>query len=46
MKKEKIEIRIDSERKAIIKDIAKKNNITVSKLLNDLIDLIIEENKN
>lgn len=46
MRKEKIEIRIDSERKSSIKDIAKKNNITVSKLLNDLIDLIIEENKN
>lgn len=40
----RIEIRTTEERKKIIFEFAKNNNTTVSKLLNDLIDLLIEEN--
>lgn len=44
MKNSRIEIRISEEKKEIITKIAKKNNITVSKLLSELIDLVIQEN--
>lgn len=40
----RIEIRTTEERKRALKDFADKNNTTISKLLNDLIDLIIQEN--
>ena len=40
----RIEIRTTEERKKALKDLANKNNITISKLLNDLIDLVIQEN--
>lgn len=44
MKTSRIEIRITEEKKIAITDIAKQNNTTVSKILNDLIDLVIQEN--
>lgn len=44
MKNARIEIRISEEKKKIISEFAKQNNTTVSKLLNDLIDLVIQEN--
>lgn len=42
IKSEKIEIRIDSLRKSILKDIAKKEGVTLSTLINQLIDLKIK----
>lgn len=46
MKKERfrIEIRVTEEKKKAISEIAKQNNTTVSRILNDLIDLVIQEN--
>lgn len=43
-KTSRIEIRISEEKKAAITEIAKQSNTTVSKILNDLIDLVIQEN--
>ena len=44
MKKERfrIEIRVTEEKKKAITEFAKENNTTVSKILNDLIDLVLE----
>ncbi|HJG97224.1 MAG TPA: hypothetical protein K8V90_09000 [Romboutsia timonensis] len=40
----RIEIRTTEQRKKAITEFAKQNNTTVSKILNDLIDLVIQEN--
>ena len=44
MKSERLYLRIDAEKKEQLKEIADKNNITISKLIMILIDLFIEEN--
>lgn len=44
MKNSRIEIRIAEEKKKALTEFAKQNNTTISKLLNDLIDLVIQEN--
>lgn len=48
VKKERfrIEIRVTEEKKKAITEFAKENNTTVSKILNDLIDLVLEGNLN
>ena len=44
MKSSRIEIRIAEEKKKALTEFAKENNTTVSKILNYLIDLVIQEN--
>ena len=44
MKSERLYLRIDSYKKEQLKEIADKNNLTISKLIMSLIDLVIEEN--
>ena len=44
MKSERLYLRIDLEKKEQLKEIADKNNITISNLIMSLIDLLIEEN--
>lgn len=41
MKNENLVIRIDTLRKSILKDIAKKEGVSLSTLINELIDLKI-----
>ena len=41
-KTSRIEIRITEEKKQALSDLAVKNNTTISKLLNELIDLVLE----
>ena len=45
-KTSRIEIRITEEKKQALIDLASKNNTTVGKLLNDLIDLVLEGGEN
>ncbi len=45
-KKENIQIRIENSKKEQLKKISKKKNITVSEMIIEFIDKIIEENQN
>ena len=45
-KTSRIEIRITEEKKLALSKLAENNNTTISKLLNDLIDLVLEGEKN
>ncbi len=45
-KKENIQIRIENSKKEQLKKISKKKDITVSEMIIEFIDKIIEENQN
>ena len=45
-KTSRIEIRITEEKKLALSKLAENNNTTISKLLNDLIDLVLDGEKN